>query len=304
MMVRGGETGMHIVVCVNTTLIAQDRTVDGIQAAMSNDEEIRYMAEPDSIAAIHFAFSLCERDEDTVTALAYGGAQQNVALEYALASGVPFLYRIEGQQTDTMGVAAALSHWLNKHHADMIVCGQPHGTGALPAMLAGLLDISYVSRVYDLQKDNEQFVMKQRLDRGWRQEIAVAPPALVTVQTGFFSPMYVSVKRRRTAQKQVNNHVKVIPVDEEQTPHVKLKSVKAPKPRAKRKATPASGQSASNRLQSLMGSGGRGSKKSAQSQQNNDDEETIRELDPETAAEEMIKYLRQKGFLSGSSDLS
>lgn len=297
---------MKVAVCMDTSLTAQDSTVEGIKAAaLDAGEEIGYVAEVDSIAALHFAFSLCEKEDDTVTAVSYGGAEQDAALEYALAYGVTSLHRLEGGRDpgaliDPMVTARALATWLCDPSFDVIVCGNPSGTGAVPAVLAGLLGVPSVSRVYAVEKKGDQLDMQQRLERGWRQQVSVSTPCLVTVQAGFFSPMYVSVKRRQTARKHASEHIEIVTLAEEEATGAVLQSVAAPRPRAKRKAMPASGQSASNRLKSITGGGG--SRKSGKSKKKDEDEEKVRELEPEKAAQEIIDFLRKKELLSGSSD--
>lgn len=290
---------MNVAVCMDTTLKMQDRSVEGIRdASFQRGANAGYVTEADSIAALHFAFSLCGQG-DTVTAVSYGGEEKNAALAYAFACGVTSLVRLEDQLppeslADPMATAQALASWLRDVPFDVVVCGNPSGVGAMPAMLAGLLDVPCISRVYAVEKNEHRFDMQQRLERGWRQQVSVTPPVLVTVQAGFFSPMYVSVKRRRAAEQHAADIIETIQADAAVQEGVVLQSVNAPKPRAKRKAMPASGQSASNRLQSLMG--GRGGRKSGK-EKNQEDEETVREAAPEEAAQEIIDFLRKKELL-------
>lgn len=295
---------MRVAVCMNTTLMAKDRSVEGIrQEFFQQKTAFEHTVEADSVAALHFAFSLCG-ERDTVTAVSYGGTKKDAALEYALAYGVKSLIRIEDKAlpaslADPMVTARTLASWLQGQSFDMVVCGNPSGTGAAPALLAGYLGIPCVSRVYAVEKKENHLEMQQRLERGWRQQVSVTTPALVTVQAGFFSPMYVSVRRRRSAKNRAGDVIEVVRSETTEQAFASLQSVNAPKPRAKRKAMPDAKQSAGNRLQSLMGGGGGG--KAGQSSKK-EEEEKVRELPPEKAAQEIVDFLKKKELLPESND--
>lgn len=294
---------MKVAVCMNTTLVSQQASVAHIREAyFHQDGEAGYVAEADSIAALHFAFSVCG-EEDTITAVSYGGVEQEAALEYALAYGVTSLLRIadDGSASslgDPMVTAQILASAIQDQGFDMVVCGNPSSTGAMPAMLAQYLGMPCVSRVYAVEKMEGTFKMQQRLERGWRQHVTVTLPVLVTVQAGFFSPMYISVKRRRSAKKNATALIETMSAPSVGQGRVQLQTVNAPKPRAKRKAMPDAKQSAGNRLQSLMGGGGSSAGKSLQKDK---EEEKVREVAPEQAAQEIIDFLKKKEFLADTS---
>lgn len=302
---------MKVAVCMNTTLVAQDISVENIrQHFFQKETETRHVAEADSIAALHFTFSLCE-EGDTVTAVSYGGPENEAALEYALAYGVKSLIRIEDERppealADPTVTARALASWIRDQSFDIVICGDPSGTGVTPALIAGYLGVPCVSRVYAGKRRRgrrrESLELQQRLERGWRQQVCVKLPALVTVQAGFFSPMYVSVRRRRLAEEKAGDLIQVIPLDQAEREKAVLKSVDAPKPRAKRKAMPDAKQSAANRLQSLMGGGGGGIGQHAGKAKKKEEDEKVRELAPEKAAREIIDFLKKKELLPESSE--
>jgi electron transfer flavoprotein alpha/beta subunit len=308
---NGEETGMKLAVCMNSTLVAQDISVENIRQHFFHKEtEFRHVAEADSIAALHFAFSLCEK-KDTVTAVSYGGSENDAALEYALAYGVKSLIRIEDEHppvslADPTVTAKALASWIRDESFDIVICGDPSGTGVIPALIAGYLGVPFISRVYAGKRrkrgKGETLELEQRLERGWRQQVSIKIPALVTVQAGFFSPMYVSVKRRRLAEEKAGALIQVIHLDKAEQEKAALKSVDAPKPRAKRKAMPDAKQSAANRLQSLMGGGGGDPGQRAGKSKKKDEDEKVRELAPEKAAQEIIDFLKKKELLPESPE--
>lgn len=295
---------MKIAVCMNTTLVTQDISVKGVRRKLLQREaDFDHVVEADSVAALHFAFSLCG-NEDTVTVVNFGGPENNVALEYALTYGVKSLIRIEHNNSlnstaDSMVTAETLASWLRDQSFDMVICGNPSGTGVIPALIAGYLGIPCVSRVYSGRKKGDLLELNQRLEHGWRQQISIQLPLLVTVQAGYFSPMYVSVRRRRLAEKKARELIQVVPSLESEQEKIVLRSVDAPNPRAKRKAVPDAKQSATNRLQSLMGGGGGLGQRTGKSLKKDKDKK-VREVAPEKAAEEIIDFLKKKELLPES----
>ncbi|QQK77236.1 hypothetical protein HUG15_17740 [Salicibibacter cibarius] len=295
---------------MDTTLATQDVSVENIRRVyFEQHSDAGYVAEADSIAALHFALSICGKG-DTVTAVSFGGLDKNTALEYALAYGVTSLIRIEDNRSpetlaDPTVKARSLAAWLENESFDIVICGNPSGTGVTPALMAGYLGIPCVSRVYAgerrSRRNREHLELQQRLERGWRQHVSVHLPALMTVQAGFFSPMYISVKRRQEAEKQSETIIQVVPSVESGNEKAVLNAVDPPKPRAKRKAMPDANQNAANRLQSLMGGGGGGSGSRAGQAKKKDEEEKVRELAPEKAAEEIVEFLKKKELLPESS---
>src|SRR5690625_221522 len=79
---------MKIAVCVDAGFVIQDMNVENIKTAIQdpNNEELETVIETSSIAALQLAASI-SGEEDTITAISYGGTANLAALQYALAFG-------------------------------------------------------------------------------------------------------------------------------------------------------------------------------------------------------------------------
>lgn len=294
---------MKIAVCIDTGLVSQNRHVAHIQKIIQSPaEDINTIIEPSSVAALQMADALA-KEEDSITAITYGGSNNLPALEYALALGISSVIHLTNEKelanaSDSQGTAIVIATWLKKQDFDLVVCGNPSGTGLVPSLIAGYLEIPCVPRVYNAsQNKSESLELYQHLERGWRQRVSVQLPAVVTVQAGSFPTTYVSVKRRRIAHNNIHT-VQVVSSNKKDATGISLKSVTAPRTRAKRTAIPDATASAQDRLQSLIGGIGGGlgaTPKPPPSKQK--EKKGIIETTPEKAAKEIISFLEEKELL-------
>ena len=196
---------MKVAVCINSALSLQSGSLEQVKQTYFEEQTSgRYMIEPSSVAAIQLASSLCG-SEDQLIAVSCGGESSEAALEYALAYGIDSVVHIDKIPSligeDSTVTASILANWFKKQSFDLIVCGNAGGTGTLPALLASQLDLACIPRVDFVQKKvGGTLEVRQRLLKGWRQVLSVNVPALITVQAGYFSIKYVSVKRRNWAR--------------------------------------------------------------------------------------------------------
>lgn len=262
--------------------------------------------EPSSVAALQLA-EILENEEDNITAITYGGSSNLPALEYALAFGITSVIHLTDEDeplanpSDPQGVANALAMWLETQNFDLIICGNPSGTGLVPSLIAGNLNIPCVSRVYEASRKKSETALElyQRLERGWSQRVSAKLPIVITVQDGFFPTKYISVRHRRVARDNIHT-VQVVHSSREVAKHISLQSVAAPRTRAKRTAIPDSTASATDRLQSLIGGIGGGggfgaTPKPADSKQ--EEEQGVIDMAPDKAAKEIISFLEKKELL-------
>jgi electron transfer flavoprotein alpha/beta subunit len=292
---------MKIVVCVQATLVSQDATPAGIrQAVVLGDSALTYVIERSCKAALHLAKQLCGPDDELI-AVSYGRADSQAALQYALAFGAHAVFQLQGKENaehhEPNQVARVLADWLSRQSSlDLVVCGNSSGVGPVPSLIAGYLGIPALPRVdAAFRSQTGALRIRQRLERGWRQELAVRLPAVVSVQAGFFNPMYVSAKRRRSVKEGASKGIHVETVNSTEALVATLTSLDPLKPRAKRQAVPDARASAADRLKALMGSGG--VKKAEKSAQDADDGRKIVEAAPEQVAREIIDFLRKKELL-------
>lgn len=287
---------MKVAVCINSALSLQSGSLEQVKQSYFEEQTSgRYMIEPSSVAAIQLASSLCGR-EDQLTAVSIGGEASEAALEYALAYGIDSVVHIDKipglNGEDSTVTASILSNWFKKQSFDLIVCGNAGGTGTLPALLASQLDIPCIPRVDFVQKKvGETLEVRQRLLKGWRQVLSVNLPALISVQAGYFSIKYVSVKRRNWASQNWNQ-VKMVKPEWDGNPGSKVISVDTLKPRTKRTAIDSS-KSAADRLKFLRGGGSAQPAKGG----GKEDEKKIVDAPPAEAAREIIEFLKKKELL-------
>ncbi|MCY0887029.1 MAG: hypothetical protein OWQ59_00995 [Alicyclobacillaceae bacterium] len=299
---------MKVLVCVRSDLPAPMARVDNIQRLMEEwSAEWAGVLEPSCRSALQLAKDL-SGPSGGFTALSYGRGECRAALEVARAYGAVdavHLQSAEGSlRHDGNTIARALAAWVGERSFDVVVCGNSSGVGPVPALVAGHLGWPVVTRVDGFKKflpQDDSFraiELTQRLDAGWKRQVLARYPVVLSVQSGFIPPQYVSVRRRKEAVHGLASNVTEceLPVWTDGHAPAVLQALTPPKPRTKRTAVPDAKSSAADRLKSLMGPAA--TKKVEKPKE--DEGPRVVEGSAVELAEELLRFLRKKEFLSNS----
>jgi electron transfer flavoprotein beta subunit len=134
-------------------------------------------------AALEVALRLAGDDADGVTVVSAGGPGADVGLRDALAAGATRAVRIDipgdlasEAVADALAGAVAGSSW--------VLCGDAsadRGSGAVPAFLAAELDVAQALGLVEVA-GRDPLDVTRRLDGGRREVLAVAAPAVLSVE--------------------------------------------------------------------------------------------------------------------------
>ncbi len=312
-----GETPL-VVACLAPDDLAMD--VDPTNGDVTVDERRSALSAPDS-AALEYALRVADAWGSKVLALAVGPPEIDGALLEARALGVevrriasrddehtpkgedpPGLarFRVPGVSGggrralsaaeiagDPSWTAAQLAIEIRRTASPaMVFCGDRsirHGVGVVPGLLAAELGLPHVSGLVYLEvSEDETLLVERRLDEGWRERLSVNRPAVMSVEAA-------GVRLRRAGLGALaalaNTPTATVPVTAQPSRyHVRFGTPVPYRPRTQRIDPPAG--DAHERLVAITGS-----------QRLEVANRVVGPLSPAEAADELVAYLSQHGYL-------
>lgn len=240
-------------------------------------------------AALEAALAWRTQRGGEVLAVSVGQTEAEAALRLCLARGADrALHIVRADDLDAVGSATAVADVLASRAVDLILCGGASGDGAsglFPAVLATALDYALVTAVAGLRIDARRLELERRLERGNRELVGCALPAVLAVEPTLAEPRYISV---RAVQAAGGRTVETVRSDVRPGTGATVLAVEPAKPRPKRVSGPDARLSAMDRLAHLV-TGGVQPKQSG----------GFTEGTADKVADDIIRYLQDKGFVPG-----
>jgi electron transfer flavoprotein beta subunit len=299
---------VNIVVCVKQTPDTRSVYIDPISGQV--DEERFVLAlNPADACAIEAAVRLKEQwgATITITALTLGPEDVGGALRAALAIGADQAVRLWNTQVDMWSpfmVAAALCGYMQQSlpTIDLVLCGNEASdwsSGIVGPALAEMLALPQVTGVSELtivqsqaqspDTNSYRLQVTRKLERGYRELLAVELPLLITVTAALNEPRYPSLPAHLAALQAAIPVLDPLPfisaLSEEQFEETTLLEMHAPRPRPRRLAAPDSHHSAFERIGEIVSGGTSGHNT------------RLVEGSDEELAQTLVKFLREKEFV-------
>jgi electron transfer flavoprotein beta subunit len=273
--------------------------VDSLTGQVHTDTRAGGASEAD-LCALEHALRLAGKLGGRCVAVTAGPAAAEEMLRQALAAGADEVLRIGSPSAtdpaleDGAETARVLSAGLTARYGqvDLVVCGDhsiDRGTGSTPAHLAERLGAAQALGLLDLDTDVGGIGLRalRRLDGGRRESVAVPLPAVCSVEP-------TAVRLRRAALPAMlaarGAEIPHIAVDAGAGGTVGVKAVRPYRPRARVLPAP---DGADARLRMLELTGALAERPPPR---------VVVPSTPAQAAEELLGYLREHGYLSEESD--
>jgi electron transfer flavoprotein beta subunit len=260
--------------------------IDPLTGTVRHDRRSSGLSLADA-AALEWALRLGEAWELPVTAITAGPPEAEGVLREAAALGAARLVRVPAEAgAPSEAVALALGPPLGG--AVVVCCGDysaDRGSGSVPAFLAGQLEAAQALGLAGLTPEGAGVLVGQRrLDGGRRERLRVSAPAVISVEPGAARLRRAPLSGLMTAgQAAIETADAGAVTDRHRRVHVLRTAPYRPRPRT---LPPPSGGSPRDRLLELTGS---------------ETERTpprVVRATPEEAADELIRYLKDQGYLS------
>lgn len=276
-----------------------DADVAPLTGAVTANPRDRGPGRPD-LAALEHALRLAQRWDAQVVAATVGPSEADAMLRDALAAGAAEALRVE-PASRTPGprpallvgggqdAAAALAAALIRRYGvpDLVLCGDrsaDRGTGSFPAFLAAALDASQVLGVVRMEPGDDGVLrVHRRLDGGRREVLLVRRPAVVSVEAAG-----VRLRRAGLPATLASGHA-VIPVAGAPVAAAahRIRVLGAHPYRPRPRELPGPSGSALRRMLELTGA-----------LVERTPPTVLGPLSPGQAADELLGYLRRRGYLA------
>lgn len=296
---------MNIAVCVKPVPDISIISPDPTPKDHIGEDDLVYIVNPCDLVAVEEAVRIKEKEAlSQVILLSMAPPSTQKLLRRCLALGAEeaiLLWDPKFDNSDCYATGAILAKALQSLEYDLVLCGNRAAdteAGQVGYVVASILGIPIVSRVTEIHvSSQEQKVMVERkLEKGNREKVEVALPALLAVDETLNEPRYVSLPYWMGALKKDIKRFGIaelgLSADEvgSQGSKTKVADMSAPKPRPKKIFTPDSSLSSFERMRLIM-SGGLEEKA-----------QDLFEGSPEELSQNFVKYLLQLGILEQSDE--
>ena len=178
---------MKLLVCISKTPDTTARIAFTADNKSYDDNGVQYIMNPyDEWYALVRAIELNEKDGGTVTVINVGPAANDIIIRKALAIGADDAIRVDAEPTDAFFTASQIASVARDKVYDMILTGKEtidYNGSEVPAMLAEMLDIPFISFVTGLEVSGGT-VMARREIEGGVETVEVASPCVISGAKG------------------------------------------------------------------------------------------------------------------------
>ncbi len=225
---------MKIAVCLKQVVTRDWQVrVDDTKTWIRDQDASFELNEPDAYA-LEAALRLKEQHGGEVIACSAGPARVTQALREALARGADRAIHVEGDalaRADAFAIADAIAAALKDEKFDLILTGlqsDDQGFAQVGVILAERLGMSHGTIIMDVQVQNGGLRVKRELESGWFQWVAMALPAVLTIQSGINQLRYATLKGIMAAKKK---EIRAVPMSAAPASRVQIVNLYVPEKR-------------------------------------------------------------------------
>ncbi|HJL53567.1 MAG TPA: hypothetical protein QF695_13150, partial [Arenicellales bacterium] len=254
----------------------------------------RFLVDPGNASALESALVLRERGEVRhVISISIGPEAFDNTLAWCRAAGADKVLRVDvlaGLNLDARATATLLADTIFALGGKLVLTAQrsiDESNGLVAAALASNLKAAYLSNVVDIQILNDEVKVSRKIERGHRQLWSAGLPAVVAVDPGSQTSLYIPVANLALA-KQASVETLATSTEDFAPPPNLMEQIKlAPgRIRTRRSAVPATVGTAAERLQAVMGTTSKET-----------DKKLVLSGDTDDLARHTLAFLEDKGLL-------
>lgn len=199
---------MKILVCIKAVPDFEQHGLDPDWPFQQSDAPLRMNAF--DAYAVETAIRLKSEIPDTVVdAVTLGPADAAGAIKRAAGMGADNGIHILAETApihDPAAIACAIANVAGQNHYDLIIAGvmsEDLMQMAVGPMIAGRLDLPCATAAVRLTHDPEEnrLYVERELEGGEREMLTIGLPAVITVQTGIYTPRYPSLSNMLRANR-------------------------------------------------------------------------------------------------------
>ncbi|MCC7050182.1 MAG: electron transfer flavoprotein subunit beta/FixA family protein [Bacteroidia bacterium] len=178
---------MKILVCISKAPDTTSKIAFKDNNSKFDENGVQFIINPyDEWYALVKALELTENSNGHVTLISVGGIDYEPIIRKALAIGANDAVRINAEPTDALFVAKQIADYAKNEGFDLILTGKEtidFNSSSVGAMLAGLLDLPYISLASKLNVSGNIATVETDI-QGGTQVLEVQLPAVISAAKG------------------------------------------------------------------------------------------------------------------------
>ena len=177
---------MNILVCISNVPDTTSKIEFTSDSTAFNIEGVQFIINPYDEFGLTKAIKLREEHGAKVIVIHLGEASSEPTLRKALAIGADQAIRIDSESKDSFGVARELAEVISEQDFDLIITGREsidYNNGAVPGMLAAILDLPFVNACTGFKLNGESANMEREIEGG-KEFVKASLPLIIAGQKG------------------------------------------------------------------------------------------------------------------------
>ena len=177
---------MNILVCISNVPDTTSKIEFTSDSTSFLADGVQFIINPYDEFGLTKAIKLREQHGGKVTVVNFGENTSEPTLRKALAIGADEAIRIDGTPTDSFLVAKELSKVISENNFDLIISGREsidYNGGAVPAMIAEILDLPFVNACTELTIEGSEAKMEREIEGG-KEFVSSNLPLVIGGQKG------------------------------------------------------------------------------------------------------------------------
>lgn len=206
---------MKILVCISSvpdTTAKINFTGDGKEFDKNG---VQFVINPHDEFSLNKAVELQEKAGATVTILTVGDASVDSVMRKALAIGANDGIRVDSDAKDDLFVAKQIAKVAKEGGFDLVLTGKEsidYNGGAVPGLVAGLLDYGFVNGCIGLEVDGSSAKAVREIDGG-KETVEVTLPAIIAGQKGLVEEAALRIPNMRGIMQARTKQIAVVAAD-------------------------------------------------------------------------------------------
>ncbi len=210
---------MKILVCISSvpdTTAKINFTADGKEFDKNG---VQFVINPHDEFSLTRAVELQEKQGATVTILTVGDANVEPVMRKALAIGANDGIRVDADARDDFFVASQIAKVAKDGGYDIVLTGKEsidYNGGAVPGLVAGLLDYGFVNGCIGLDVDGSVAKVVREIDGG-KEKASVNLPAVIAGQKGLVDETALRIPNMRGIMQARTKQITVVAAEQTET---------------------------------------------------------------------------------------
>jgi len=203
---------MNILVCISSV----PDTTSKINFTDNNTKfdvnGIQFVINPYDEFGLTKAMMIKESNGGTVTVITVGEAVVEPVMRKALAIGADDAVRVNMNPVDSFSTATEIANYIKQNNFDLIIAGREsidYNGGAVPAMIAEILDLPFVNACIGLEIDGGKTKLVREIDGG-KEMISSSLPMVIGGQKGLVLESELRIPNMRGIMQSRSKPLKVI----------------------------------------------------------------------------------------------